>query len=70
MPLQNNEKKKKFNIKEQLQTLNFGDGLFFFFSFSFCLLAHKQGTGLGAWNLGMNKADTALAFIKSQKASK
>lgn len=62
------KKKKKFNIKEQLQTLNFGDGLFFFFSF--CLLAHKQGTGLGAWNLGMNKEDTALAFIKSQKASK
>lgn len=68
MPLQNNLK-KKFNIKEQLQTLNFGDGLFFFFP-PFCLLVHKQGTGLGAWNLGMNKADTALAFIKSQIASK
>lgn len=69
MPLQNNEKKKKNSTLKSNYKLLTLEMVFFFF-FSFCLLAHKQGTGLGAWNLGMNKEDTALAFIKSQKASK
>lgn len=69
MPLQNNEKKKNSTLKSNYKLLTL-EMVFFFFFFPFCLLAHKQGTGLDAWNLGMNKADTALAFIKSQKASK